>query len=88
MTDTKSMQATDPDHAGSPAHDDGVEQPAGKSDSESNGGAYPNPHTGKSRRDNVGGGFLGHGGQSGMDYSGTGDGDTDETVGNDNAVTR
>ncbi|WP_426261388.1 hypothetical protein [Sphingomonas sp. DC1100-1] len=87
MTDTQPTQAMSTDRGGS---NDGVEAPGGKSASESNGGAYPNPHTGKDakNRDDVGGGFLGHGGQSGMDYSGTGDGDTDDDVGNANAVTK
>ncbi len=85
MTDKQPMQAMPDEDAKT---NDGVEHPSGKSDSESNGGAYPNPHTGKGAQDNVGGGFMGHGGQSGMDYSGTGDGDTDEAVGNENAVTK
>ena len=34
---------------------------------ESGGGAYPNPHSGKKPE---GGGFMGHGGQSEIDYSG------------------
>ena len=85
MTDKQPTQAMSTDASGS---NDGVEAPGGKSDSESNGGAYPNPHTGKGAKDNVGGGFMGHGGQSGMNYSGTGDGDTDDDVGNENAVTK
>jgi hypothetical protein len=85
MTDKQPMQAMSTDKGGS---NDGVETPSGKSDSESNGGPYPNPHTGKGPQDNVGGGFLGHGGQSGMEYSGTGDEDTDKDVGNENAVTK
>jgi len=52
---------------------------------ESNGGAYPNPHTGKTPE---GGGFMGHGGQTEIAYSGTGDEDTDKDVGNENAVTK
>ena len=36
---------------------------------ESDGGAYPNPHTGKKSK---GGGFMGHGGQTDMAYHGTG----------------
>ena len=88
MTDKQPMQATDPDSAARPARNDGVEQPSGKSAGESEGGAYPNPHTGKIIKDDVGGGFMGHGGQSGMEYSGTGDGDTDDDVGNANAVTK
>lgn len=90
MTDTQPTQAMDTDRKGQNdgGSHDGVEAPGGKSASESSGGAYPNPHTGKGAKDNVGGGFLGHGGQSGMDYSGTGDGDTDGDVGNANAVTK
>ena len=34
---------------------------------ESGGGSYPNPHTGKKPE---GGGFMGHGGQTEIDYSG------------------
>ena len=34
---------------------------------ESGGGAYPNPHRGKAPH---GGGVMGHGGQSEIDYSG------------------
>jgi len=34
---------------------------------ESSGGAYPNPHTGKKRANS---GFMGHGGQSLIDYHG------------------
>ena len=89
MSDKQPMQAMSTDAKGSgDGSKDGVGNPSAKSDSESNGGAYPNPHTGKGQQDDVGGGFLGHGGQSGMDYSGTGDGDTDEEVGNENAVTK
>ena len=36
---------------------------------ESGGGAYPNPHTGKTP---TGGGFMGHGGQTDMAYHGGG----------------
>ena len=36
---------------------------------QSGGGAYPNPHSGKKAK---GGGFFGHGGQTDMDYHGTG----------------
>ncbi len=63
---------------------DGVEDAASKAagGGESAGGAYPNPHTGKKPE---GGGFMGHGGQTGIDYSGTGAGD--DAVGNENAVT-
>ncbi len=48
---------------------------------ESEGGAYPNPHTGHPKKI---GGFFGHGGQSDIAYSGTG---VDPGVGNANAPT-
>ncbi|MGQ7418723.1 hypothetical protein ACTGW1_12010, partial [Streptococcus suis] len=68
---------------------DGVGDAPGKvaGGGESDGGAYPNTHTGKGGGD-VGGGFLEHGGQSDIDYPGTGDKDTDDAVGNTNAVTK
>ena len=66
---------------------DGVEDAPGKTSEggESAGGAYPNPHTGHGENQ---GGFMGHGGQSRIDYSGTGEGsgDDDAEVGNVNAV--
>ena len=63
---------------------DGVEGAPGKAagGGESGGGAYPNPRTGHGENQ---GGFMGHGGQSRIDYSGTGT--EDEDVGNANAVT-
>jgi len=66
---------------------DGVNSdPSGRTPGgESAGGAYPNPHTGKEDKDSGTGGFMGHGGQSEQDYSGTGDKD-DKGVGNVNAV--
>ena len=62
------------------------ERPDKAGGGESEGGAYPNPHTGHGENQ---GGFMGHGGQSEMDYSGTGEGagDDDPAVGNVNAVT-
>lgn len=86
MTDKQPMQAMSTTHDGAK---DGVgDAPAKQGGGESGGGAYPNPHTGKGKQEDVGGGFLGHGGQSHVAYSGPGDGDTDEAVGNDNAVTK
>ena len=60
----------DPTGAGA----DPTGQKAAKSDSESQGGAYPNPHTGKGEpgAGEAPGDFLGHGGQSGMAYHGPG----------------
>ena len=43
--------------------------PAFKGGGESGGGAYPNPHSGKEERSD---GFFGHGGQSDMEYHGSG----------------
>ncbi|WP_210357041.1 hypothetical protein [Sphingomonas beigongshangi] len=90
MSDKQPTQAMDTDHDG--AHEGVGDAPgkragSGESGGESGGGAYPNPHTGKGGGD-TGGGFMEHGGQSEIDYSGTGDKDTDDTVGNDNAVTK
>ena len=48
---------------------------------ESQGGAYPNPHTGQKPTE---GGFMGHGGQSDMTYRGTG-GEDDPSTENQNA---
>jgi hypothetical protein len=72
-----------------------IEQPDGVADApgktsgggESAGGAYPNPHEGQGKTT---GGFMGHGGQTDIDYHGTGQGgaDEDEDVGNVNAPTR
>ena len=49
---------------------------------DSGGGAYPNPHTGKSADK---GGFMGHGGQTEMAYHGTGQLGEQETGGNANS---
>lgn len=49
---------------------------------DSGGGAYPNPHSGKNA-DN--GGFMGHGGQTGMAYHGSGRLGEDDVGGNENA---
>jgi hypothetical protein len=52
------------------AEDKGREIAGGGKESaggESGGGAYPNPHSGKKPQ---GGGIMGHGGQTEIDYSG------------------
>lgn len=70
---------------------DGVDQrqPSGRDAAgESGGGAYPNPHTGKDEKQS---GFLGHGGQTDIDYRGRGQGQgsegKDKTGENANAAT-
>jgi hypothetical protein len=61
-----------------------VEREAGlEGAGESGGGAYPNPHTGK--QSGKIDGFQGHGGQSDMEYHGTGRLGGDEAGGNSNA---
>ena len=49
---------------------------------DSGGGAYPNPHTGK---EGGRGGFMDHGGQTGMEYHGSGQLGGDKTGENANA---
>jgi hypothetical protein len=39
---------------------------------DSGGGAYPNPHSGKEGKGSGREGFMGHGGQTGMEYHGSG----------------
>ena len=51
-------------------HYQGVGEEKVKGGGESQGGAYPNPHTGKKKPENDG--LMGHGGQSEMGYHGTG----------------
>jgi hypothetical protein len=54
----------------------------GRRGGDSQGGAYPNPHTGKKPE---GGGFMGHGGQSEMAYHGSGQLGEETLEGNENA---
>jgi hypothetical protein len=64
-----------PKHGGKGAPDGVNSQAEGvTSDGSMEGGAYPNPHTGKKTKDKGGfaRGFMGHGGQSEMGYHGTG----------------
>ena len=86
MSDKQPMQAMgDGKDAGA---SDGVSDPHGKTGGgESDGGAYPNPQTGKTSDESS---FFGHGGQTEIAYSGTGQGghDDDPEVGNRNAVTK
>jgi hypothetical protein len=57
---------------------DGVnDTPAKNAAGESGGGAYPNPQTGKKPEN---GGFMGHGGQTGIAYSGPQDDHGDNAV--------
>ncbi|MFN3945980.1 MAG: hypothetical protein ACK4K7_13735 [Allosphingosinicella sp.] len=65
-----------------------AEHQAGRSGGgQSGGGAYPNPHAGK-EDSATGGGFMGHGGQTGMEYHGTGQLGEKKTGGNFNAPTK
>ena len=54
----------------------------GRRGGDSQGGAYPNPHSGKKPE---GGGFMGHGGQSDMAYHGSGQLGEEVLEGNENA---
>lgn len=63
-------------------HQDNGDTPApGKDGSESSGGAYPNPHSGKKP------GRHAHGGQTGQAYHGTGQLGEQSVGENENAVT-
>ena len=74
MTDKQPMQAMD-DHrdTAAPKANDGIEWPSGKdAGGESNGGAYPNPHSGKEGKSSPS-----HGGQTDITYHGGGQPDGD-----------
>jgi hypothetical protein len=81
MSDTPTQAAGGDGRKGA---DDGVgDAPAKQGGGESGGGAYPNAKGPDTKKES---GFFGHGGQTDIDYSGTGaKGDRD--AGNDNAVT-
>ncbi|MFV0623865.1 hypothetical protein ACBY01_07630 [Sphingomonas sp. ac-8] len=86
MSDKQPMQASG---KGAAEGGDGVDQQqvSGRDAAgESGGGAYPNPHTGKDEKQS---GFLGHGGQTDVDYRGPGQGSEGEgkTGSNPNAGT-
>jgi len=69
MSDTVPMPAYDKQKGPDASTPDGVNDvPNGAGE----GGAYPNPHTGKTERGEGGklSGFMGHGGQSEIAYSG------------------
>ncbi|WP_175578848.1 hypothetical protein [Croceibacterium ferulae] len=53
----------------SPSNNPDVDVQGRTSGGESDGGAYPNPHTG---REPTQGGFMGHGGQTNIGYHGSG----------------
>jgi len=64
-----------------------VERETGtKGAGQSGGGAYPNPHDGKKKDKSDG--FFGHGGQSDMEYHGTGQLGDQKTGANANAPAR
>ena len=74
MSDKQPMQAAG---KGVAEGKDGVDQERVNSRNaggESGGRAYPNPHTGKDKKQSV---FFGHGGQTEIDYSGPGGGEGD-----------
>jgi len=84
MTDKQPMQAAGGD--GAKGRRDGVQDtPAKHQGGESGGGAYPNPQTDKEDA-GENSGFLGHGGQTEIDYSGSG-GKADPSGENSNAAT-
>ena len=58
-------------------------QTGSKGAGQSGGGAYPNPHSGKDGGGSDG--FMGHGGQSGMEYHGHGQLGEEKVGGNANA---
>jgi len=78
MTDKQKMQADGKDGATAATHD-GTNDPEGAGQSQ--GGAYPNPHTGKTPQN---GGFMGHGGQSEIGYHGHGQLGDEDVEGEDN----
>ena len=68
MTDKQPMQAAGGD--GAKGRSDGVQDtPAKHQGGESGGGAYPNPHAGKTETNT---GFMAHGGQTDIAYHGGG----------------
>ena len=84
MTDEKAktpLQASGEGHPKPEGPNAGPEQSHGRSQSESQGGAYPNPHQGKEDK-GKGAGF--HGGQSGTAYHGTGQLGDEKVPGNEN----
>jgi hypothetical protein len=69
MADKQPMQADGGDaHKGAP---DGISDTGthGRTEGESEGGAYPNPYPEKKRKEGPGD-FMGHGGQSHISYEG------------------
>lgn len=71
MSSKEKVQA-DGQAGGAARAPDGVsDTPAKDGAGESGGGGYPNPQTGKTPKND---GFLGHGGQTEIDYSGPGGG--------------
>lgn len=89
--DKEPMQADGKDGIGREVANDRDPPSAGRPDMEDNegqsgGGAYPNPHNDPANA-HPEGGFMGHGGQSDIDYYGGGEPGSDETPEQDNAVT-
>ncbi len=90
MTDTQPMQADGAGTKASPPDDNGELASRRGSDQkgESQGGAYPNPHTGKNGSPEGPDTFMGHGGQTDIDYHGSGQLGDEKTGDNPNAPTR
>jgi hypothetical protein len=82
MSDKQPMQADGQDGGThkDEGRQDGTNEAIGTG--QSDGGAYPNPHTGKDRKAQAG--FMSHGGQSDIGYHGTGQLGDEAVNGEDN----
>jgi hypothetical protein len=84
MTEDKGktpLQASGEGHPKGPSDGVGTDRTHGRTESESQGGAYPNPHTGK-EAEGKSEGF--HGGQSNAAYHGTGQLGDEDVEGQEN----
>lgn len=88
--DTQAMQADGADTKATPPDGSGdrAAPRTANRKGESQGGAYPNPHTGKDGSPDGPDSFMGHGGQTEIDYHGSGQLGDDRTGDNPNAPTR
>ncbi|WP_294303204.1 hypothetical protein [uncultured Sphingomonas sp.] len=87
---TEKMQADGAGTTPNPADDNGevASRRGADQKGESQGGAYPNPHTGKDGSPEGPDKFMGHGGQTDIDDHGTGQLGADKTGDDPNAPTR